>query len=114
MQLTNQFNTMTSQLNTLSRDITTIAFEITKLRQMSLHITQISFAQRTAGRYFDNLRVHQDKALNAQKEGMDVEKEAKSMLNTVQNFMTVATEAQRSAMEMLKEVIIPIFPQGVF
>lgn len=95
---------MAIQLSTLSRDITTIAHEITKLRQMSLHITQISFAQRTAGRYFDNLRVYQDKAMNAQQEGIDVQTEAKSMLNTVQNFMSVAAQAQASAMEMLQKV----------
>lgn len=95
---------MQARLTALSRDIDTIAHDITTMRQMSMHLTQISYAQRTANRYFENLRIYQDKAKLAREKGIGVKTEANSMLNTVQNFITVAAEAQKSAMEMLKKV----------
>lgn len=101
--LKEQHKSYQSKLFTLQSSINSVALEITKLKT-SLHRTQISSAERRSSLLYTNLLILRNKTNHAIAASIEVKNEASVMLNTVRNFMSVASNAQKAANQALAKV----------
>ena len=97
------YATFSNQLVALTGNLNAISLEISNLKT-SLHRSQISTAERQSSSVLISLQLLQKKSTEAITSGLAVRAEAVTMLDTVQNFMSVAAQAQNAANRALAQV----------
>ncbi|XP_047134204.1 laminin subunit gamma-1 [Hydra vulgaris] len=101
--LRDRFNGFTTSVFSLTTNVNSVALEITKLKT-SLHQTQISAIERRSSLLYTNIVLLYNKTILAVNIAKKTYDDAWSMLNTVKNFMVVASQAKRAANEALTQV----------